>query len=172
MLMLASTSDGECNFVLLFFEREYDPSADLERVNRMSVCGSAIGTCGVGTGGYSDGMARVNENWDYSKTVHFHINNLRSVTNEDVTKTCIDFLLICTRQHFQVHSVCFATNKFTGRFTMKPPQCWEEFPEMRDYLGLEGEKDRCLGFLCVAFYDPAKHPKGLRKSIQDKVKWI
>lgn len=47
-----------------------------------------------------------------------------------------------------------------------------ESKQMRDYLGLEGEKDRCLGFLCVAHYDPAKHPNGLRKSIDDKVTWI
>lgn len=45
-----------------------------------------------------------------------------------------------------------------------------ESPEMCAYLGLENEKDRCLGFLCVAYY--SDHPQGVRKSIHDKVKWI
>jgi nitroreductase len=42
--------------------------------------------------------------------------------------------------------------------------------EMKDFLGL-GEKDRCLGFFYVG-YPYGKIPKGVRKSISDKVQWI
>jgi nitroreductase len=43
--------------------------------------------------------------------------------------------------------------------------------DMHEYLGLEGEHDRCFGILHMGF-STKPHPQGFRKSIDGKVKWI
>mmetsp|Transcript_8309 Transcript_8309/g.20624 ORF Transcript_8309/g.20624 Transcript_8309/m.20624 type:complete len:300 (-) Transcript_8309:802-1701(-) len=43
--------------------------------------------------------------------------------------------------------------------------------EMREFLGLTGPKDRCLGLYCLGFSDRSAGYRGSRGSIHEKVQW-
>ena len=55
-------------------------------------------------------------------------------------------------------------------FWSSPPICYSD--EMRKWLGLDDERDKCLGFFYLGWPREDAWPEGSRDDLIDKVVWV
>ncbi len=57
-----------------------------------------------------------------------------------------------------------------GAFWSSPPISYTD--EMREWLGMESEEDKCLGFFYLGWPESEEWPEGSRGNVSEKVTWV